>query len=134
MSVSEKITMLRKQKGLSTSKLARIAGVSQSSLRLIELGRTSPTLESIRKICAALEISPQELLDTPAPSQNSNVKPISTHHVVGTQAAATPALQTEGYLPAVVDIRVLKLLEQLTYNQKLLVVSLIEELVKTNKR
>lgn len=58
MEIGEHITKLRKEKGYSTTKLAKLAGIAQSTLREIELGNTSPTWDTIRKLGDALEVSP----------------------------------------------------------------------------
>ncbi|MHB8156545.1 MAG: helix-turn-helix domain-containing protein [Desulfocucumaceae bacterium] len=58
MEIGEHITKLRKEKGYSTTKLAKLAGIAQSTLREIELGNTSPTWDTLRKLGGALEISP----------------------------------------------------------------------------
>lgn len=57
MEVGKRITELRKQKKMSTNKLANVAGISQSYLRDIELGNTNPTVEKLEYICEALGIS-----------------------------------------------------------------------------
>ncbi|MGM9970298.1 MAG: helix-turn-helix domain-containing protein [Anaeroplasma sp.] len=57
MNVSKRIIELRENKKMSTNKLANIAGISQSYLRDIELGKTSPTIEKLEYICDALNIT-----------------------------------------------------------------------------
>ncbi|ADQ06159.1 transcriptional regulator, XRE family [Caldicellulosiruptor hydrothermalis 108] len=55
--VGKRIKELREQCGLSMSKLAKIAGVGQSTLSYIENGERSPTIDVIMKICNALGIT-----------------------------------------------------------------------------
>jgi len=79
MDISQRISYFRETKGLSTTKLARMAGVAQSTLREIELGHTSPTWDTIEKLCVALKISPLELLSgtvfyEPAPEELIDVQ------------------------------------------------------------
>lgn len=62
MNISERIIYFRELRKYSTTKLAKLAGIAQSTLREIELGNTSPTWDTIEKLCSALEISPLELL------------------------------------------------------------------------
>ncbi|GAW28558.1 helix-turn-helix domain-containing protein [Carboxydocella sp. ULO1] len=62
MNIAARITQLRQEKGYSTTKLAKLAGIAQSTLREIELGNTSPTWDTIQKLCKALEISELSLL------------------------------------------------------------------------
>ncbi len=57
MNVGERITELRTAKGLTTNKLANLAGVSQSHLREIELGKRNPTVETLSFFCDALGVS-----------------------------------------------------------------------------
>lgn len=53
----ERLSFLRKQRGWSINKLATIAGVSQSHLRDVELGRKNPTVDFIFLVCTALDIT-----------------------------------------------------------------------------
>ena len=57
MNVGDRIKELRLQKNISVNKLANIAGISQSYLRDIELGRKQPTIEYMSYICDALGIT-----------------------------------------------------------------------------
>lgn len=57
MDIGNRLTQLRKEKGLTTNKLANMAGVSQSHLREIELGKRNPTVEILSYFCDALDIS-----------------------------------------------------------------------------
>ncbi len=54
--IGQRITLLRKRRGITVNKLAYMAGISQSYLRLIELGKTQPTIEYLQYICDALNI------------------------------------------------------------------------------
>lgn len=56
MNVAQRLVFLREKKGLTTNKLANLAGVSQSHLREIELGKRSPTVETLSYFCDALGI------------------------------------------------------------------------------
>lgn len=57
MEVSRRIVQLREMQGISTNKLANKAGISQSYLRDIELGKKNPTVEVLSYICEALKIT-----------------------------------------------------------------------------
>lgn len=57
MNISKKITKLRTEKGITVNKLANICGLSQGFVRQIELGEKNPTVESLKLICDALNIS-----------------------------------------------------------------------------
>lgn len=57
MEISKRIVELREMRGFSTNKLASKAGISQSYLREVEMGKRNPTVEILSYICDALEIS-----------------------------------------------------------------------------
>ena len=55
--VGKRVVELRKLRGISTNKLANLAGISQSYLREIELCQKNPTIEILSYICDALNVS-----------------------------------------------------------------------------
>lgn len=57
MEIGKRITMLRKERNLTTNRLANICGISQSFLRDIELGKKQPTVEYLSYICYGLNIT-----------------------------------------------------------------------------
>jgi transcriptional regulator with XRE-family HTH domain len=57
MNVGRRIIELREKQGLTTNKLAGLAGIAQSALRSIELGEKSPTMDTLMLILKALEVS-----------------------------------------------------------------------------
>ena len=61
MEVGKRIVELRERKNISTNKLANLAGISQSYLRDIEMGKKNPTVEMLSYICFALGISLQDV-------------------------------------------------------------------------
>lgn len=56
MNVAQRLVFFREKKGITTNKLANLAGISQSHLREIELGKRSPTVETLSYFCDALGI------------------------------------------------------------------------------
>jgi DNA-binding XRE family transcriptional regulator len=46
---------------LSQRDLAKKAGITASTVYLIENGRTTPRLSVMRRVCAALAVNPQEI-------------------------------------------------------------------------
>lgn len=60
MNVALRITYLREKRGLTTNKLANLAGVSQSHLREIELGLRNSTVETLSYFCDALGVTLEE--------------------------------------------------------------------------
>lgn len=53
--VGETISYFRKQKGLSQEVLSGLAGIGRSHLSAIERGERKPTLETLFKICTAMD-------------------------------------------------------------------------------
>jgi len=61
--LAKNITRLRKVKGLSQEKLARLADVANNTLIKMESGENqNPTLETLKKVAKALEVSVDELI------------------------------------------------------------------------
>ena len=60
MNVAQRLVFFREKKGITTNKLANLAGISQSHLREIELGKRSPTVETLSYFCEALGIGLEE--------------------------------------------------------------------------
>jgi len=63
MDVGKRIIELREKRGISTNKLANLAGITQSYLRNIEIGKTNPTVEMLEYICEALNISIRDFFE-----------------------------------------------------------------------
>ena len=62
-SLAKRIEFLRKKRGLSQEKLARLADVSNNTIINIEAGiNINPTIETLRKIAKAFGISVEELI------------------------------------------------------------------------
>lgn len=57
MDIGQRIKELKEKKHMTTNALANKAGVSQSYLRDVELGKKNPTVEMLSYICDALGIS-----------------------------------------------------------------------------
>ena len=66
MDFGNRIVELRKQRNMTTNKLANLSGISQSYLRDVELGNKKPTVEFLSYICHGLHIT---LHDFFAPDQ-----------------------------------------------------------------
>lgn len=58
-----KLKKYRNKKGWTQVKLSQNSGVSQSFIHAIETGKKNPTTKTVKKLAAALEILPSELLD-----------------------------------------------------------------------
>lgn len=70
MNVAQRLVFFREKKGITTNKLANLAGISQSHLREIELGKRSPTVETLSYFCDALGIGLGEFF-----SDDSEISP-----------------------------------------------------------
>lgn len=57
MDVAQRLIELRNMRGITTNKLANLAGVSQSHLREIEMGTRNPTVQTLSYFCDALGIT-----------------------------------------------------------------------------
>ena len=61
--LAKNIERLRRQKGLSQEKLARLADVANNTIIKMESGENdNPTLETLRKVAKAFGISVDELI------------------------------------------------------------------------
>ena len=60
--ITKNLRKLREAKGLSQEKLARLADVANNTIIKIEAGKNqNPTLDTLKKISEALEVSLDEL-------------------------------------------------------------------------
>ena len=57
MDISKRIVSLRQKQNLTQNKLADKAGISQTHLRRVELGKADVTIGLLELICDALEIT-----------------------------------------------------------------------------
>lgn len=57
MPFPERLTTLRKQRGLTQQKLADIAGLHVSQIRKYETDATQPSIEAVKKLAVALSVS-----------------------------------------------------------------------------
>lgn len=62
MPFSQKLSNLRKQRGLTQMELAEKAGIGIAQMRRYEKGSSSPTLEVIKNIAKTLSVSTDELI------------------------------------------------------------------------
>ena len=62
--ISKNLRKMREAKGLSQEKLARLADVANNTIIKIEGGRNqNPTLDTLKKIAKALDVSVDELIN-----------------------------------------------------------------------
>ncbi|WP_024621583.1 helix-turn-helix domain-containing protein [Metaclostridioides mangenotii] len=63
MKVGRKIKEERMKKKIKQIELAKKVGISNTFLSDIEVGRSNPSIDTLRKIAEVLEVSYSELLD-----------------------------------------------------------------------
>jgi len=62
--ITKNLRKLRKAKGLSQEKLARMADVANNTIIKIEAGKNqNPTLDTLKKMAKALDVSVDELIN-----------------------------------------------------------------------
>lgn len=61
--VGARVRVLRYERGLTMDALAELSGCSVDGIRQIELGRSTMTIESARKLARALDVQPFDLLN-----------------------------------------------------------------------
>lgn len=61
--LAQGVKELRKRKALSQDELAKNAGLSLRTVQRVENGETIPTGETLKRLAAVLEVSPNELLE-----------------------------------------------------------------------
>lgn len=63
MTAGQRIKKYREDKGISKYRLAKLSGISEGAISLIESGkRKEPTVDTLLKIARALDISAWELI------------------------------------------------------------------------
>ncbi len=96
--VSERLRELRKIQNLSLRTLAKKAGISASSLSLIEGGQVSPSIATLEKVCAALELPITSLFDeTPGESDPLVMPARNRRRVYSTTSHATVEPLARGF-------------------------------------
>lgn len=60
--IGKRIALIRKQNGITQEQLAEKAELSNVYISHIENSRSIPSLETLMKICSALDITPDEVL------------------------------------------------------------------------
>lgn len=73
MNVAQRLIELRNMRGITTNKLANLAGVSQSHLREIEMNTRCPTVDTLSYFCDALGVTLGEFFN-----ENNELNPFLT--------------------------------------------------------
>jgi len=73
MNIGKKIRIQRIEKDLSQKELANLLGVSYYIVSNLELNKTEPDIETIRKLCVIFDISADEFLEIETESQRNQV-------------------------------------------------------------
>ena len=61
-----RIKEVSKSQGVSITKLAELVGITQPNMSNIANGKTSPSLDLLERIAAALNVSVSELFEAPS--------------------------------------------------------------------
>lgn len=72
--ISERISDIRSESGLTQKELADRAGITQGALSQIENGNRTPTLLVLRKLARALNISVEDLIGEPTYEYPDDIK------------------------------------------------------------
>lgn len=73
MSFGEKMRAIREGKGIGLRKLAKELGVSPSFVSQIEKNKAQPSIDTLKRITASLDISISDLIDDPHALEATNV-------------------------------------------------------------
>lgn len=104
--MKDKIKTLRKSLGYSQEELAKIINVHQTAVSQWEQGRTTPDIETIKKLASLFNVSVDYLLDrsnAPAnpidPFTFANIQPIKKHRIplLGEIACGEPIFADEDF-------------------------------------
>lgn len=78
--IGKKMQLIRIEKGLSQGDIEKRTGLLRSYLSRVENGHTIPSLDTLGKIAAALEVGVSELLETPAGERAKTAALLSDKH------------------------------------------------------
>ncbi len=81
MDVGERLQSIRKLKGLSQRELAKRAGVTNSTISMIEKNSVSPSISSLRKVLGGIPMSMVEFFSEEISRKyrrRSSIKPMSS--------------------------------------------------------
>jgi transcriptional regulator with XRE-family HTH domain len=103
-SIASGLRRERARTGLSLSEVARLAGVSKSTLSQLESGNGNPSLETLWALCVALDMPFSRLLDPPRPhtqviraDEGAAVAAARADYRVALLAASPPAARRDIY-------------------------------------
>lgn len=83
MTVGERIKAIRKEKGISQNRLAKKAGIGQSTLSAIESTTQSPGIETIQLLANALRVTPSFLMGEEEQTHDKKWIPVLGNVVAG---------------------------------------------------
>ena len=63
MTLSARLKEWRRRRALTQRELANLAGLTQSTVALIEVGRQAPRPTTIRRLARALKVRPDQLFE-----------------------------------------------------------------------
>lgn len=108
MNLGEKITQLRKQKGLSQDALAHELNVSRQSISKWETGSSTPELEKLVALCDLFQVSLDELVRDISPENAPPIPPQAPPSARSTQQIVGLILLTIGILSMLLGFLLLR--------------------------
>ena len=91
--IGQRLLNYRKAAGLTQEELAEAAGLSPRAYAVIERGSVSARLDSLLKICAALRISPNDILTEASPDAERLREKLIEKIKTGSAKELEPALK-----------------------------------------
>jgi len=106
LSLGAKVRALRKQQDLKITDLAAMTGLTSSMISQLERALISPSIATLKKICAAMNIPISYLFDEAQPAENGESAPAQTslpHPLIDLEAYAKilPPVNLMGKSPVV---------------------------------
>lgn len=93
MNVGLRLIELRKQRGLTTNKLANLSGLSQSFIRSVELNEKGITVENLQLLCDTLQLSLHDFFEAPDAAADTMERELQAY-ISGLTAEQKQALLT----------------------------------------
>ena len=65
LEIGDVIRRIRKEAGMTIDDMAALTGLSRAYISQVETGKATPSLQTIRRVCRALDVSPALLFEDP---------------------------------------------------------------------
>lgn len=84
INLGKRLREIRTDKGMSSTQLEFLSGITQSAISKIENNTTSPSIDTLLKICSALEISISDLIE------DNKTLPVDLMNLISTAKKLSP--------------------------------------------